>query len=79
MAANPESQGASNVISHSKDEYFLNKCTDKSWFVVELCESIKALKVQLALLQEQVKAREKGAQHHGGRQKRSLMQNWKLP
>ena len=48
VAANPESQGASNVISHSKDEYFLNKCTDKSWFVVELCESIKALKVQLA-------------------------------
>ena len=48
IAANPESQGASNVISHSKDEYFLNKCTDKSWFVVELCESIKALKVQLA-------------------------------
>ena len=48
IAANPESQGASNVISHSKDEYFLNKCTDRSWFVVELCESIKALKVQLA-------------------------------
>ena len=48
VAANPGSQGASNVISHSKDEYFLNKCTDKSWFVVELCESIKALKVQLA-------------------------------
>ena len=48
VAANPESQGAGNVISHSKDEYFLNKCSDRSWFVVELCESIKALKVQLA-------------------------------
>jgi hypothetical protein len=48
VAANAESQGAGNVISHSRDEYFLNKCTDRSWFVVELCESIKALKVQLA-------------------------------
>ena len=26
----------------------LNKCTDKAWFVVELCESIKAFKVELA-------------------------------
>ena len=26
----------------------LNKCTDKVWFVVELCESIKAFKVELA-------------------------------
>jgi hypothetical protein len=48
MGANPESQGSGNVITSSKDEYFLNKCTDKAWFVVELCESIKALKVQIA-------------------------------
>ena len=26
----------------------LNKCSDKAWFVVELCESIKALKVEIA-------------------------------
>ena len=26
----------------------LNKCTDKAWFVVELCESIKALKIEIA-------------------------------
>jgi hypothetical protein len=31
-----------------RDEYMLNKCTDKAWFVVELCESIKAFKVELA-------------------------------
>ena len=26
----------------------LNKCSDKAWFVVELCESIKALKIEIA-------------------------------
>ena len=26
----------------------LNKCTDKGWFVVELCESMKAWKIELA-------------------------------
>lgn len=48
MGANLESQGSGNVITHSRDEYFLNKCTDQAWFVVELCESIKALKIQIA-------------------------------
>ena len=42
------SQGSDNVITSSRDEYILNKCTDQTWFVVELCESIKALKVQIA-------------------------------
>lgn len=48
VGANPESQGSGNVISSSRDEYLLNKCTEKAFFVIELCESIKALKVQMA-------------------------------
>jgi len=48
VGANPGSQGAANVITASRDDYFLNKCTDKSWFIVELCESIKALKIEIA-------------------------------
>ena len=48
VGANTGSQGSGNVITTSKDEYFLNKCTDKAWFVVELCESVKVLKVQMA-------------------------------
>jgi len=48
VGANSGSQGSGNVIAPSRDEYFLNKCTDKAWFVVELCESIKAVKVQIA-------------------------------
>lgn len=42
VGANPGSQGSGNVISTSRDEYFLNKCTDKAWFVVELCEYMTA-------------------------------------
>ncbi|XP_059094284.1 uncharacterized protein LOC131889236 isoform X2 [Tigriopus californicus] len=48
VGANSESQGASNIISTSRDEYMLNTCTDSAWFVVELCESIKAFKVEIA-------------------------------
>ena len=35
-------------MSLLRDEYMLNKCTDEGWFVVELCESIRAHKVELA-------------------------------
>ena len=48
VGANSGSQGSGNVITASRDEYFLNKCSQKAWFVVELCESIKAVKIQLA-------------------------------
>lgn len=33
------------VIHSNKDEYLLNKCRDKTWFVIELCESIRPQKV----------------------------------
>jgi len=48
VGANPESQGAGNVITASRDDYYLNQCSDQAWFAVEFCESIKALKVQIA-------------------------------
>lgn len=37
-----------NQITPYRDEYMLNTCTDSAWFVVELCESIKAFKVEIA-------------------------------
>ena len=46
--ANAESQHSGNIISMSKDEYMLNKCTDQGWFVVELCDNIKAFKFEIA-------------------------------
>ena len=51
IAANVESDGSGNIITASKDEYMLNKCTNKGWFVVELCESIKAHKIEMASFQ----------------------------
>lgn len=46
--ANAESQGSGNIISLPKDDYMLNKCTDTAWFVVELCDNIKAYKIEIA-------------------------------
>ncbi|KAF4518785.1 hypothetical protein B566_EDAN005405 [Ephemera danica] len=49
LAANPEAQSVSSVLSPSRDEYALNPCTSsKIWFVVELCEAIQAKQVELA-------------------------------
>ncbi|XP_071529628.1 SUN domain-containing ossification factor [Panulirus ornatus] len=41
LTANPEATHASKVIQSNKDEYLLNKCRDKTWFIIELCESIR--------------------------------------
>lgn len=48
VAANPEAQSVSAVLSPSKDEYNLNTCTSRIWFVVELCEAIQAKKIDIA-------------------------------
>ena len=47
-AANAESASASNIFTTSRDEYMRNACSDQAWFIVELCESIKALKIEIA-------------------------------
>lgn len=39
------SSSYTQVIHSNKDEYLLNKCRDKTWFVIELCESIRPQKV----------------------------------
>lgn len=48
LSANAEAQSPGNIISSHRDEYMLNKCENRAWFVVELCESIKALRMELA-------------------------------
>uniref|UniRef100_A0A7G3AFL3 Putative conserved plasma membrane protein n=1 Tax=Lutzomyia longipalpis TaxID=7200 RepID=A0A7G3AFL3_LUTLO len=48
IIANPEAESSSSVLSASKDEYLLSPCTSKIWFVVELCEAIRAENVELA-------------------------------
>ncbi|XP_044752940.1 SUN domain-containing ossification factor isoform X2 [Coccinella septempunctata] len=48
VAANPEAVSASSVISPSREEYKLNVCTNRIWFIVELCEAIQAKKIDIA-------------------------------
>lgn len=48
VAANPEARSARNVLVSTRDEYMLNTCTSRVWFVVELCEAIQAKKIELA-------------------------------
>ncbi|XP_072749578.1 SUN domain-containing ossification factor isoform X2 [Anoplolepis gracilipes] len=48
VAANPEANSAKNVLVSTRDEYMLNACTSRIWFVVELCEAIQAKKIELA-------------------------------
>lgn len=48
VAANPEAISAGSVLSPSRDEYKLNTCTSRIWFIVELCEAIQAKKIDLA-------------------------------
>ncbi|KAK6616898.1 hypothetical protein RUM43_014868 [Polyplax serrata] len=48
VASNPESLSSSSVLSSLKDEYMLNYCTNRIWFIVELCEAIQAKQLDLA-------------------------------
>lgn len=48
VAANPEAVSPSAVLSPSRDEYKLNTCTSRIWFIVELCEAVQAKKIELA-------------------------------
>ncbi|XP_075214632.1 uncharacterized protein LOC142320575 isoform X2 [Lycorma delicatula] len=45
---NPEAGSAWAVLSPSRDEYLLNSCNNKIWFIVELCEAIQPKKIELA-------------------------------
>lgn len=46
--ANQEAEGTSRVVNEMMDEYMLNPCKAKIWFVIELCESIHARHIEIA-------------------------------
>ncbi|XP_058819918.1 SUN domain-containing ossification factor isoform X2 [Topomyia yanbarensis] len=48
IASNAEAQSTGSVLTSHKDEYLLNPCTSKIWFVVELCEPIQAERIEMA-------------------------------
>ncbi len=51
IANNPDANNPSHILTESKDEYMLNSCSSKAWFVIELCESIKINEIELANLE----------------------------
>lgn len=48
VEANPEAKKPFLIINDSKDEYMLNPCQAKIWFVIELCETIQATHIKIA-------------------------------
>ncbi|XP_038211349.1 SUN domain-containing ossification factor isoform X1 [Zerene cesonia] len=48
IAVNPEAGSASSILSPNRDEYMLNTCNSRIWFVVELCEAVQAQKIEIA-------------------------------
>lgn len=48
VAVNPEAGSASSILSATRDEYMLNTCNSRIWFVVELCEAVQAQKIEIA-------------------------------
>lgn len=48
VETNPEAKKKSHVINDMNDEYMLNPCKAQIWFVLELCETIKATHMKIA-------------------------------
>lgn len=48
VAVNPEAGSPSSILSPNRDEYMLNTCNSRIWFVVELCEAVQAQKIEIA-------------------------------
>lgn len=45
---NPEAKKPSYILNEMTDEYMLNPCKTKIWFVIELCEAIEATHIEIA-------------------------------
>lgn len=48
VGSNSEAEGTSRILNELVDEYMLNPCKAKIWFVIELCETVQALQIELA-------------------------------
>ncbi|XP_072219172.1 SUN domain-containing ossification factor-like isoform X1 [Leuresthes tenuis] len=48
LGANPEAKGTSAILMENKDMYMLNPCSNKIWFIIELCEPIQVKQLDIA-------------------------------
>nr|XP_057928718.1 SUN domain-containing ossification factor isoform X2 [Doryrhamphus excisus] len=48
LSANTEAKSSSAILMENMDLYMLNPCSNKIWFVIELCESIQVKQLDIA-------------------------------
>ena len=48
ISSNQEAENTGAILNENRDMYMLNPCSCRIWFVVELCEKIKAETVEIA-------------------------------
>ncbi|CAI9716070.1 Hypothetical predicted protein [Octopus vulgaris] len=51
VLANPEAENIKYILNSNPDEYMINPCQSKKWFIVELCESIQIKNIETASLE----------------------------
>ncbi|XP_055896266.1 SUN domain-containing ossification factor-like isoform X2 [Biomphalaria glabrata] len=51
IASNPEAENINHLLNGNLDEYMLNPCKAKKWFVVELCEPLQVHRVELGTVE----------------------------
>ncbi|KAM9845295.1 SUN domain-containing ossification factor [Aulostomus maculatus] len=48
LGANPEAKSTSSILKENMDLYMLNPCSNKIWFIIELCEPIQVKQLDIA-------------------------------
>ncbi|XP_061752824.1 SUN domain-containing ossification factor-like isoform X2 [Nerophis ophidion] len=48
LGANPEAKSTSAILKENMDLYMLNPCSNKIWFIIELCERIQVKQLDMA-------------------------------
>ncbi|TNN81483.1 SUN domain-containing ossification factor [Liparis tanakae] len=48
LGSNPEAKSTSAVLWENRDMYMLNPCSNKIWFIIELCEPIQLKQLDIA-------------------------------
>ncbi|CAL8325045.1 unnamed protein product, partial [Arctogadus glacialis] len=48
LGANPEAKSTSAILKENMDLYMLNPCSNKIWFIIELCEPIQVTQLDIA-------------------------------
>ena len=48
ISSNPEAENVAAILNENRDLYMLNPCSCNIWFVIELCEKVRAETIEIA-------------------------------